>query len=439
MNNKYVLFHKISNEEYFFFNTFTNARCTITSNSEITKLDDLDQEQINTLKDNQVLFDNEDSVFKMLYSTIKYDRDRMMIVDVGSYDCNLSCVYCFQQNTAHKVSRMTPKERVDLWELMGSHMQTLEYSINLFGGEPFLNPNYTRELLEEARNRNLNITGLSATTNGTLMQNQHIDLINEHKIKNLLITVDGTPIVHDKRRYSKGNEEGSFNLIIKNIRRILTETEANVTLNTVVDSNNYNVYDELVDIIKSEFGEYTKTNSPKLVFAIGLLCHPDGKVDYTKDGIPNSKEYAHMYMKCLKKIYDDELPFISFYPFGNAICTHRRKTDFVLSPEGDVYTCVSGVGIEKFKIVSRNDLENDPVLFFTRMSEQKEVVIADEECVECKYFPICQGGCIYNCHVESLSKECNKTFNDEIIGELMEVISGLEYLDDNTYRKSNRA
>ncbi len=142
-------------------------------------------------------------------------------------DCNLSCKYCVYSNsykntrniTKKKLEFKTAKKALDLIFSLIKYRKKKRIAIGFYGGEPMLNFDNVRRIVEYAQ---ISFTDFeiifSMTTNGTLLKKEDIDFLKKHNFR-LLVSLDGPEDVHNaKRVYRSG--EGTFEKIIKNLKKV---------------------------------------------------------------------------------------------------------------------------------------------------------------------------------------------------------------------------
>ena len=76
---------------------------------------------------------------------------------------------------------------------------------------------------------------------------------------------------------------------------------------------------------------------------------------------------------------------------SGGVCMMKTDNTFTIDPRGDVYKCVSGVGHDAFKA---GNIFNSRALSW----QLSQFVSADlweqhEQCKQCRYLPLCLGGC----------------------------------------------
>ena len=114
-----------------------------------------------------------------------------------AHDCNLRCGYCFAGTgdfggNRAMMSKETAEKAVDFAIKGSKNRHNLE--LDLFGGEPLMNFEVVRHVVEYARKReveeNKNIK-LTLTTNGTLLNDENIKFLNDNRVM-LVLSLDGT-------------------------------------------------------------------------------------------------------------------------------------------------------------------------------------------------------------------------------------------------------
>ena len=128
--------------------------------------------------------------------------------------CNLNCSYCFVNRTKETMRLESARKAVDL--LLSSAGTDKLFSI--YGGEPLLNFKLIKEIcpyaLSEARKLNKNLI-ISVCTNGTLLNQEHLDFFRKFGIK-LIISMVGSKISHNRFRKLNSNRN-SYEIILKKL------------------------------------------------------------------------------------------------------------------------------------------------------------------------------------------------------------------------------
>lgn len=156
--------------------------------------------------------------------------------------CNLRCKYCpysgSYYNRKHSNANMnieTAKKAIDFYIKHSYDRKTL--NIGFYGGEPLIQFEMIKELVEYARSQGEGKeVEFFMTTNATLLNEEKIRFLADNKF-NLAISLDGPREMHDKNRENV-NGEGSFDKVIQSVRFIqekYPEYMDKVLFNCVID------------------------------------------------------------------------------------------------------------------------------------------------------------------------------------------------------------
>ncbi len=113
--------------------------------------------------------------------------------------CDLACVYCYEHNkTAKQMSFETAKNIIDK-ELI--NLDKYRYTIEFFGGEPFLNFDLIKQVVEYTLNNYRGYYHFFITTNGTQVHNEIQEWLTVHKNSvSVGLSLDGNKIPHNLNR-----------------------------------------------------------------------------------------------------------------------------------------------------------------------------------------------------------------------------------------------
>lgn len=411
---------------------------TIQSQSIIKKngmsLEDAIKYNYNYLLENMVLLDNyanHGNIVDFFTNKEKFNFNNIIITEAMSFDCNLSCSYCMQQNTFKDVHTLSPEQRVNIWKNLINIFNSKSISLHLFGGEPFYDINFVDRLLSNAINEKIPISSIGAVTNGTICNNSLIEIINKYNISYLQITLDGNKNVHNIRRRSKTGFS-SFDLIINNIEKFLKYTNCEIIINTVIDKSNYSNYKELVDFIIDKFDVYVVGDSPRIIFNLGTECHPVNKSDYTRDNVLSDEDFNRMFYDNMDYLIQSNVIINSILP--TPMCINDCVKDIIIGPNGDIYSCISGIGVDKFRICTYDEFINKPQLFLLE-SIKKSSSRKNDKCKVCDYTGMCNGGCYYNKVIENLDNSCQKSIFNNTIDRLLDCLVNVHEVSNGRYRK----
>ncbi len=142
-----------------------------------------------------------------------------------AHDCNLSCGYCFAGDGEYSGPKghmplEVGKKALDMLVQNSGNRRHLE--VDFFGGEPLLNWPVVEALvaygrsLEEPYGKKFRFT---LTTNGLLLTEDKLDFVHR-EMSNVVLSIDGRPLIHDAMRPFRGGQ-GSYDKIIPKYKRFL--------------------------------------------------------------------------------------------------------------------------------------------------------------------------------------------------------------------------
>lgn len=141
--------------------------------------------------------------------------------------CNLNCSYCCYSGKFE--GQRTHGQRVMSFDTAKKAISALvdrklargeKYPITFYGGEPLLEFELLKQCVdyavEYAASQNKQVR-FSITTNGTLLSDEVVDFLVEHRFM-ILVSLDGPKAAHDRYRVFS-NGKGSFEKVFENLQR----------------------------------------------------------------------------------------------------------------------------------------------------------------------------------------------------------------------------
>ncbi|WP_373218532.1 radical SAM protein [Ruminococcus sp. 5_1_39BFAA] len=329
-------------------------------------------------------------------------------------DCNLACTYCYEGN-----GNITTYPHIQLIneKFEGARERIIRFIDELYnynhegftkiiwhGGEPTLiKPELLDSIMsDQIQKEHVNIQW-SIQSNGTLITEKYIEVLKKHNVS-IGISLDGPKKQHDTYRVFK-NGKPTFDIIMKNIDRLMASGVRCGTLITITDNN----VDYLMDIYKL-FAE------KKLNFSFNALF-PDRN---NTDAKLNTNEYAKRICDLFDYWITDTEHQIMISPFMHIIegllkpirgipaCHWSQdcsKGFAAIDTNGDLYPCEHWVGNHEYcfgNIDAGLEHELNNCVYF---SERKDV-LEKLDCKECDIWHLCYGGCPWNGWV--LFKDSNR-------------------------------
>lgn len=292
-----------------------------------------------------------------------------LIASIAS-QCNLFCSGCYAR--ANKVCGTNAKKLLpNRWKVIFNEAENLGVSfILLAGGEPFMEP----EIINiAAANKNIIFP---IFTNGTLINENYIKLLNENRNILPVISIEGNLIQTDQRR-----GEGVYNTIITVMRKFQTF---------------HILYGASVTVTKSNFDTVTGIDFIKNLYDVG--CRIVFYVEYvavddkTKNLEPDENDRLNLEVrtKSLKSIFKDII-FIAFPGdekyFGGCLAAGRGF--FHINPSGDAEPC-------PFSPYSDVNLANNSLK--DAIKSELFFKIKDSEITNTPH----AGGCVLNIHSDEV-------------------------------------
>jgi len=264
--------------------------------------------------------------------------------------------------------------------------------VTWYGGEPLLNKNFvfslSRKLIQFCRKEKIHY-GAMAVTNGTILTHPIALKMKKLAINTIQITIDGPKEVHDSRRPFKNSSKSSFDTIIGNIEKIIGIIPVYIRIN--VDKTN--------SVKTLELLEYFQTkgflDNPKDIYVyIGYTREWTSKCGNMASSCFSNKEFSEAELEFHKMLVSKGFSIGNMYPAPvRNYCSAAGPHGFVIDPGGGIHKCWSDVGDKDAYIGKLGEPLQLNGKFLKWLSYDPLTQI--EECMDCKYFPICAGGCPY--------------------------------------------
>ena len=318
-----------------------------------------------------------------------------------AHTCNLNCSYCFASQGKYHGERAlmsfeVGKRALDFLIENSGTRRNLE--VDFFGGEPLMNIDVVKKLVEYARSiekekgKNFRFT---LTTNGVLVDDDVIDFANK-EMSNVVLSLDGRKEVHDRYRVDYQGR-GSYDTIVPKFQKFV---KARGGKNYYMRGTFTHANPDFLEDIKTMLNlGFTELSMEPVVAAEG-----DEAALTEEDKPVVMKQYEELAELMLKR--DKEGKPFTFYHYmidlAGGPCIYKRisgcgsGTEYMaVTPWGDLYPCHQFVGDEKFKLgdiwhgVENKEIQNE----FASCN-----VYARSECRDCWARLYCSGGCAANAY-----------------------------------------
>lgn len=346
---------------------------------------------------------------------IRYNARTLDSLISVTYECNFGCVYCIQEGIKGRKLRMdeTMAKKTAVWLLhKASHLRVEELTPTFYGGEPLLNvpaiETISKMMLAyaEAKGKTYKFRMIS---NGSLLTDKVLDHLLPLGFDGVKITLDGPKEIHDAKRPYVGGRS-TFDKILKNIENAIDRVPVKISFN--FDADNAPHFSALLDELERR-GLKEKILEIELNPIVGNVEAKNVTMQVQQGCLSLAQKGVAENMVTLKK----ELQHRGFKgapAMGVNICEVMQNEGFVIiDPLGSIYRCPALVGREDFKVGTVDHPEfNSLYLKMMTMDMWK-----DEDCYECRFAPMCAGGCRYLTYIRTdnfFKADCEKPFFKKI-------------------------
>ncbi|ODS36072.1 hypothetical protein BEH94_07525 [Candidatus Altiarchaeales archaeon WOR_SM1_SCG] len=312
-------------------------------------------------------------------------------------NCNLACSYCFVKEKSHtamstEVIRSTARAIANTAKLYGVKRVGLKFA----GGEPTLvvplMETFQDLLLEELRGTDVELH-TAVLSNGTILNQRLLSFLKRPNTC-IGISLDGYGTSHDIFRVFKNSRKGSWKTIMQNIE-ILREHSITPFIMATISAETNKSLPQLVKWIyrnnfKTRLSVVRQPNcswncSSQQVHEYKLLC------DTMKDAF----ERAFVELEDPSFLIDLRVALriceLHFENPANGVPCGIGETHLVIKPNGNLARCP--MTIDETGVAPSNDLLSSCRECFTYSFSQRKYESLDDECLNCKWFPVCAGGC----------------------------------------------
>lgn len=388
------------------FNSISSASMEINNDdvflleNKCLNLDDLNDKQkelvADLVKGGFLIEDFADELKILTYRNMnaRFNKDTLGLTIIPTFYCNLKCFYCYQGTPSTEV--MSEEVQNSIIEYVSKSAKGLKtVSVCWFGGEPLIAwgviQSLTQRIMRIASEHDLKYDA-SMITNGTLLDDHKINELKNLGINRIQLTLDGPPKLHSKRKGIAGDPEKNFYNLIKAAEMMLGK-QIKVSLRINLDKNNSESVEELLDIL-SELPIKEAIVHPAQVSAYSEACSNIDKLCLNDD------EYHELEANFIKSLvakgFSTDLK--QFYPIRKSnFCGADQINSFTIGPNGYVYKCWNEIGTSDVMVsdLMKNQW-NEQQHKRMKMRQIEWVTNSPfeiEECRECKYLPLCMGGC----------------------------------------------
>ena len=363
-------------------------------------------EILEVLEEIQALIDAEELFTADVYKNYVMDfKKRQTVVKALclhiAHDCNLACKYCFAEEGEYHGRRAlmsfeVGKKALDF--LIANSGNRVNLEVDFFGGEPLMNWDVVKQLVEYGRSREKECNKkfrFTITTNGVLLNDEIMDFCNR-EMSNVVLSLDGRKEVNDRMRPFR-NGSGSYDLIVPKFQKF---AESRGTKDYFVRGTfTRNNLDFSKDVLHfADLGFKKLSIEP-------VVADPKEPYSIREEDLPQiMEEYDRLAKEFIKRKKEGRgFQFFHFMiDLNQGPCVAKRLsgcgsgTEYLaVTPWGDFYPCHQCVGMEDFLLGNV-----DEGITNTKVRDEFKLcnVYAREKCRDCFARFYCSGGCAANAY-----------------------------------------
>jgi uncharacterized protein len=349
--------------------------------------------------------DEERALVTEAYATYlaELDKTETQLVVVPTFGCNLRCTYCYQEPFVASENGLISAETIAALFAYVDRFHMAESPrpyLTLFGGEPLVEAAANRDRVERivaaAEERGLRV---AVVTNGYALL-AYLPLLSRPSIREVQVTLDGPPAVHDRRRPLAGGA-GTFDRIAVGIDALVT-AGVPVNLRVVVDRENLPELPGLaalaeqrgwLDRPESAF----KTQIGRNYELFGCASRQGREQLFDRLELWSSYIALAEQYPVLRRFHQPRLHGMRHLaetgesPVANFDGCPATKKEWAFGPDGGVYGCTATVGHAAHRLgtfaptITRDERAVD--------AWRTRNVFSIPECQSCASAPVCGGGC----------------------------------------------
>lgn len=336
--------------------------------------------------------------FLSSFNLVNINKQFITIIIQTTSSCNLSCSYCYCQNTRKEPSIISLDTiKICLSKINHFFNPSDEICILFHGGEPLLlSIEFYKEVFGFLKKEYKRKYYTGVQTNLTLLDEKYIALFSENGCS-ISTSLDGSKLFHDRFR-SFSNGAGSYEIVANKLRMLEAN---NINYGVVSVINEFNVQ------YPTEFYSFLKEHQ-NVEFGLSPMFNVGNGRIYAVD----SKSLGNFLTKLYDCWIEDKNP-IKINLFENIInnfignnlspvCTFHNDCSqvfFALDYLGSVYTCCHFIGREEY-CYGNLLVSTFPSIFNSKVrsiiSNRFRLNMTKQICEICEYYNICFSGCMAN-------------------------------------------
>ncbi len=319
-----------------------------------------------------------------------------------SMDCQLRCEYCFASTGDFGLGRKlmdfdTGRKALDFLLENSGDRENLE--VDFFGGEPMLNFDVVKQLVEYGRSKEKEYGKrfrFTITTNGMILDDDKTDFINR-EMSNCVMSIDGRKSVNDRMR-KRADGSGTYDRIMKNFKELAGKRNyENYYVRGTFTKHNLDFSNDVLHLFEQGFDQ---------ISVEPVVSDPKNEYALTETDLPAIfSEYERLAQLIL--VNENQGKHFNFFHFmidlDQGPCAVKRLrgcgsgNEYVaITPDGDIYPCHQFVGEDKYKMgnIHAGTFNTDIKKEFAETH-----IYSKPDCRGCWAKFYCSGGCNANNYI----------------------------------------
>lgn len=302
--------------------------------------------------------------------------------------CNFDCPYCYEDNRPGKMEYFVQNEVISFVEKLIRYFSPETVRITWYGGEPLMASDVVESLsmrlIDLAESNNIFYLA-SMVSNGYLLTEENVALMERCRISQLQTTLDGLGNDHDVTRHLAGGGK-TFERIVSNLRDRRLPFEVRIRHN--VHSANYDQIEPLKHFVE----ELAEKSGNRISYYSGIVHESAVAVDRGRMTRVVEEKERLCRLDLSRNIEE-------YFGRSGLYCGSQILSHIGIDEAGRLYKCWEDMDKPalsygnvwtwdvKRPIVSAENADNLTMYLNTAGP------VPDEECRDCIWLPVCRGGC----------------------------------------------
>jgi uncharacterized protein len=344
--------------------------------------------------------------------------------------CNFDCPYCFSTHHGKKMSPKVQDDVVSLAQRMLDASGAQRLSVTWFGGEPLLAPRVIESLssrLISCVEQRGGTYEASIITNGYLLTQEVANMLTAARVQHAQVTVDGIGATHDAtRRLADGSP--TFGRVVANLRDNKLGFRVHVRCN--VHEGNRGEFDGL-----RAYMERVARASGNDIVCFPALVRDNAAADMRGERMGRLRGSDMGDLTVFQRVRH-------FGPARGGFCGAHLLWDVGIDEQGRLHKCWEAVDKPALSFGTAHEWNPaDPIATaafpdnLTRFLNTAPPT-CDAECLDCKWLPLCVGGCPYRRLFET--KAC-VAYKDDAQGFVRALYEHMREKNDSSALPTSRA